>query len=220
MKASIVCISGPDGVGKSKLTDALVADLMARNARVRRVRLRFPVMLSAPLIVYARLRGYYDNSEDQAAVGPGPGVRAYHRSSVLRSLFPWTQLIDGVLMAFVKAWLPRRLGYTVICDRFLPDVLSDALTATNRPFDAEGRLERSFGAILSGMSIEVVVVDAPWDEVLRRRKQEETKAHWDRTHVTCLVMAAALGCPVVDNTGDFANSLKELQRSVSNVAQQ
>ncbi len=118
----LIVVSGLDGTGKSTHAKALVEDLRARGFRTLYRRLRFPFVLSVPLLILARLRGRsYVLREGRQAVR----VHAFGSSPFLRLLFPMTVFVDLLLVTWILVRLPMALGWTVVCDRFVADTLVD-----------------------------------------------------------------------------------------------
>jgi thymidylate kinase len=124
--AKFIYISGCDGTGKSRQADLLLSYLHSAGARSRIVWLRFPFFFSLPLLAYARLRGY---SRSETHAGVKFGYWEFHRSPFLSSLFPWAYLVDALVFATWKIYLPLLCGSTVICERFVLDMLVDLSVA-------------------------------------------------------------------------------------------
>lgn len=97
---------------------------------MRHVWLRYPKILSKPLMAYCRWVGltkywYVD--------GVRVGVHEFYHSWFVSHLYPWLQLIDLRIMAFIKLRLPCFLNHNVIVmDRFAIDTLVDVMTDTRR----------------------------------------------------------------------------------------
>ncbi len=88
--------------------------------------LRYPFFFSVPLLAYARWRGY---SWHEACGGVRHGYWAFGQSYLLRALLPWTLLVDAVLAALRRIYLPLWLGCVVVCERFVLDMLVDLAVA-------------------------------------------------------------------------------------------
>lgn len=121
-----IYITGTDGTGKSTQAQLLLSQLQSQGVRCKHVWLRFPFFLSAPLLAYARWRGYswYEETE-----GVRHGYWEFKNSTLLRALLPWTLLLDAVLAAMFKIYWPLLIGQTVVCERFVLDMLVDLAVA-------------------------------------------------------------------------------------------
>ena len=119
-----VHLAGENGAGKTTQAKALLALLRCDGLPARHVWLRFPRFFCAPLLAYARLRGY---SHRETVDGHEHGYWDFRRSWIMSVLFPWALLLDSWLAALVKIYLPLWRGYVVVCDRFVIDILADLM---------------------------------------------------------------------------------------------
>src|SRR5690606_13315753 len=97
---------------------------------VDRVWIRFPAVISFPLLVYARVRGFtrYETTD-----GIRVGAWEFHRSNFLRRVFPFAQYIDTVLLSIPVVWIPQLLGLTIVFERYAVDILVDLMVAIGDP---------------------------------------------------------------------------------------
>jgi thymidylate kinase len=123
-------LAGADGSGKTTQARALIDRLAAQGTAARYVWLRFPRLSCTPFLVYARLRGY---SRQETVDGQRYGYWDFGRSWVMRNLFPWALWVDTWLMALVRLYRPLWRGETVVCDRFVADVLVDLMLGLGEP---------------------------------------------------------------------------------------
>ncbi|MEJ5201763.1 MAG: hypothetical protein WHV66_05970, partial [Anaerolineales bacterium] len=112
--------------GKTTQANLLATYLRKQGIRVRRVWLRFPFFLSIPLLAYARLCGY---SWYQVDNNVRHGYWNFRYSWVLQHILPWTLLCDAALAAIVHIYLPMAFGTTIVCERFVLDMLVDLSVA-------------------------------------------------------------------------------------------
>jgi predicted nucleotidyltransferase len=207
--ASIISFSGPDGVGKSTLAEATTAELRRLGLPAKKVWFRWPLLLSAPLVLYARLQNLYERDDVNKRRGP----RAFSRSRWLSSIFPWAQAADCWMSTFLRARLPAALGYKVVADRCALDVLVDTLVATGKPLDQQDPVVRAFRRI-HGRGVQTVVVDAAWESVQGRRSGIGEEERWRTAEAMYVALAREWGLPVVQNEGDLAEATKEAFRYV------
>lgn len=92
--------------------------------------MRYPFLLSVPLLAYARWRGY---SWYEVADGVRHGYWDFRRSRLLRILLPWTMLLDAALAAVPRVYWPLWRGCTVVCERFVLDMLVDLAAGLGEP---------------------------------------------------------------------------------------
>jgi hypothetical protein len=99
-----------------------MARLARDGVRQRRVWLRYPFLLSVPLLAYARWRGHSWHEE----IGDVRyGYWAFDRSRLIKTVLPWTMLADATIAACRRIYWPLWRGYTIVCERFVLDMLVD-----------------------------------------------------------------------------------------------
>jgi hypothetical protein len=135
-----IYVTGCDGAGKTTQANLLQQRLEAEGVPVRRLWLRFPFFFSLPLLAYARWRGLSWHEQDG---GASHGYWDFRRSRLLRLLLPWTLLIDASLAGLFKIYLPLWRGETVVCERYILDMLVDLGVA----FDEADLARRLPGAL-------------------------------------------------------------------------
>jgi hypothetical protein len=123
-------LAGCDGTGKTTQARLLVNCLQQHGVASRRLWLRFPFCLSLPLLAYARLRGFSYYEESNVA---HHGYWDFERSRLLRSVFPWALLADTCLACLWHVFLPLWRGRTIVCERFVLDILVDLSLAFKDP---------------------------------------------------------------------------------------
>jgi thymidylate kinase len=160
-------IAGCDGTGKTTQAEILTERLRAQGVQVQRVWLRFPFCFSLPLLAYARWRGlsWYEQN-----AGVRHGYWDFRRSRLLRLLLPWTLLFDATLAGLFKIHLPMRRGKTVVCERFVLDILADLAVAFGDPALARRIPGRLYLGLLPRNS-RLFILDA--DEATLRRRRED-----------------------------------------------
>jgi hypothetical protein len=162
---SFIYITGCDGTGKSTQASLLVDALTSRGIRPRRLWLRFPFVFSIPLLAYARLRGF---SWYEQVAGVRHGYWDFHLSWLLKTIFPWLLLLDAALASIVKIYLPILFGRTIVCERFVIDMLVDLSLAT-RDRNLHKRLPgRTFKSLLP-KDTSIILLDLDVKSIRARR---------------------------------------------------
>jgi hypothetical protein len=129
-RGRFIYLAGADGTGKTTQARILVKDLQSRGIRCRHLWLRFPFFFSLPLLAYARWRGY---SWHEVYDGIRYGYWDFKSSRVMRTVFPWVFLFDATLAALVRVHLSLWQGVTIVCERFVLDMLVDLVVALDDP---------------------------------------------------------------------------------------
>jgi thymidylate kinase len=186
-------LAGADGSGKTTQARAVIGWLAQHGRTSQYVWLRFPRLLCTPFLVYARLRGY---SYQETVEGERYGYWDFGRSWAMRRLFPWALLVDTLLMALIRIYWPLLRGETVVCDRFVADVLVDLMLGIGDPCLDQRLPGRLFVGLLPRGS-RTVVIDL--DTALAIARTPALRA--DRTRGArrelYLGLAARHGWPVV-----------------------
>lgn len=117
-----IYITGCDGTGKSTHARLLRQKMAAAGIETSHLWLRFPFFFSLPLLAYARWRGYswYETSGEVRH-----GYWDFRQSRLLRLLFPWLLLFDATLATLYKIVIPQWRGKSIVCERFVLDMLVD-----------------------------------------------------------------------------------------------
>jgi hypothetical protein len=186
-------LCGCDGVGKTSHADLLAAHLAGTGRRVRRVWLRFPFLTSIPLLAYARRRGFSGFHE---AGGTRYGYWDFGGSRLMRALLPWSVLLDALLAAAFRIYIPLLLGATIVCERFVIDILADLVVA----FDAPGLVVRLPGRLYPRLippRATVFMLDLDVDTIRRRRPSLAGDARLETRLAAFRSMANDLGLQVL-----------------------
>ena len=166
-RGTFVYITGCDGTGKSTQARLMLEYYRAQGIEPEHLWLRFPFFLTLPLLVYARLRGlsWYEERD-----GVKQGYWDFRRSWLLRTLLPWVLLVDATGATIFKVFRPLRRGKTIVCERFVFDMIVDLSLALGDPdfhYKFPGRLFlrlRPKGAHCTILTLDV--------ETLRQRRSD------------------------------------------------
>jgi hypothetical protein len=129
-RARLLYLAGADGTGKSTQAAILLGRLARAGVPAQHLWLRFPFLLSGPLLAYARWRGL---SRIEERDGVRCGTWDFGRSRVLRTLLPWSLLLDAALASLWRVYRPLLCGRTLVCERFVLDMLVDLALGCGDP---------------------------------------------------------------------------------------
>lgn len=171
--ARFIYVTGCDGTGKSTQANLLLAYLEEQGIRPKHLWLRFPFFLTLPFLVYARLRGYSWYEEQD---GIRQGYWDFRHSRLLRNLLPWVLLIDATFAAIGRVYLPLWLGRTLVCERFVLDMLVDLSIALGEP-NFHSRLPGRWYLHLLPRDAAIIILDLDADTLRARRTDLRMDKH-------------------------------------------
>lgn len=123
-KTKLFCIMGVDGAGKTTHTKILMNRLDNSQMKYKYVWFRFFHYTSYIILFYCKITGLtrYENID-----GEKLGYHEFHKSKIISTLYPYFLFVDMVPAYFFKIFLPIKLGYILVCDRFIYDTLVDLM---------------------------------------------------------------------------------------------
>lgn len=129
MKNRLICIIGPDGVGKSTQADILIRYFENKGIKFRYQWLRFHHLFSLPLLALGRVLGL--SEVKTLKNGAKIGYHYFYKSKVFSGLYIILLLIDTYLFTIMKVYIPIKIfRRNIICDRFIYDTLIDLMIST------------------------------------------------------------------------------------------
>jgi len=199
-KPRFIYITGCDGTGKTTQARLIMERLRAEGVEPVHRWLRYPFLLSVPLLAYARWRGYswYEKSGDVRH-----GYWDFRRSPLLQIFLPWTLLLDALLTALIKVYLPLALGRTIVCERFVLDMLVDMSVAFG---DSElyRRLPGRLYPLLLPRRSAIAILDLDAETVRDRRKDLRIDWRLDTKLNTYRRLANTLQLPLLANSDSIS----------------
>lgn len=134
-RGSFIYITGCDGTGKTTQSALMLQKLRRQGVEPRHLWLRFPFLTSIPLLAYARWRGYSHYEEIVSEVGKSVrhGYWDFEQSWLLRAFLPWFMVVDVLIAAIRKVYIPLWQGQTIVCERFALDTAIDLSIGLSEP---------------------------------------------------------------------------------------
>jgi len=163
-----ICFTGMDGTGKTTQAKRLVETLNGKGIKCHYVWNTYQNFFMKPLIIIARLlffRGK-DAFQDYSDY-------SHTRSGILGSRFvskpyEWLVLFDYLCQTLVRIIIPRLLGKSIVCDRYLYDVVINLHLDLGYSRDKGKKLLHSLQRILPRPDM-VFVIDIPPEVGIQRK---------------------------------------------------
>jgi thymidylate kinase len=194
-----IYITGCDGTGKTTQSRLLIEQLQRQGIKVRHVWLRFPFLFSAPLLAFARWRGY-SWSEVHGQVRHG--YWDFRRSWLMRTVFPWILWLDAAIAAIWKIHIPLWFGDTIVCERFVLDMLVDLAVAYEEPLFFSRLPGKWYMNLLPGRT-HVVILDLDAETIRLRRLDLMSDHQLDRRLQTFMQLCQVGQLPVLSSRTDI-----------------
>ena len=151
MPEKLICIIGPDGVGKTSQITTLISELNNGIDKYEYRWLRFHHLISLPLLAYARLIGCSDVQILEN--GKKIGYHYFSRSVILSKLYPLTLLIDTIIFTTIKLYVPLFLqNKKIICDRFTYDTIVDLMLSLESQTILDSKIVNLFTQLIPNKS--------------------------------------------------------------------
>lgn len=133
LKGVLVCFVGIDGAGKSTLAKALVAANQENGVRCRFVYGGFTSSFTIfrPAVALAKALVFRGNDHMETSMTKGRVLR----HSRLSAAYQYLALSDYIVQTWFRIGLPLALGWNVVCDRYIYDLVASIGVLLDYPTD-------------------------------------------------------------------------------------
>jgi dTMP kinase len=120
-KGIIICFMGVDGSGKTTLAKGLEKELSRTGYKCR-----YLWWLSAEQSIVRKALRFF--ARPASNTPETPAIKSTYfpegkKPSLFVSMYQYLVLLDYTGQLFYKVWLPKKLGNTIICDRYIYDTV-------------------------------------------------------------------------------------------------
>jgi thymidylate kinase len=201
---------GPDGSGKTTHSNLISTLLKKKGRRVSNVRIRANHTISFVLIKAMQKLGLID--QDVFWYGLDKSLAAR-----LLRLWPYIEFVSIVPLVILRVCIPIKLGFTVVCERYVIDTIVSVAYLFGDPNLVGGLPERVLLGFIPKNSL-IVYLTANEDLLLMRRKDEPvTKKFINFQLLLYNVYAKKLNAISVDTSRVEKNRVQETIRSRLNL---
>jgi dTMP kinase len=192
----VIALCGIDGSGKTTQIKLLEKYLRRRDLRVKRVWFRWPAFLSYPFLALCRLLGY-TKWKTVTRSNIRYAERNFYRNRALARLWPWLFTLDALIYSFLQIKARMTLGYTILCDRFIPDIIVDIMCET-RDYQLSKRLVGRLLLSLVPKNSKLIVIDVVENIAYDRKNDIPNIDYLKERRKLYLTLAKTLRMPVIN----------------------
>jgi thymidylate kinase len=168
MKKRMVCLVGLDGSGKTAHSIALIDHLRKARIKCRCIWFGNAYFLSFPFMIVCRMLGLTTiyRIENRVTVSE----HKYYKNKAISKIWPYVQFVDVMIFVNFRVKMLLWRGFTIVCDRFVPDIIVELMTDVNDTGLYKKRIGRLMFRLMPHGSL-LVTLDVN-EETARRRKSD------------------------------------------------
>lgn len=197
----LICFSGIDGSGKTRLCKALVSELESYGVPTRYVYGRFLPVVMAPFFKISQTLALRDKDLQTHYYARRETKKHLLRDPIIFRLFVFGVLFDQMLRTLLKIYLPSILAkQVIICDRYIIDtVIMDIALSCDLDDNKVMEILRLFLRMFPRAHL-VFVVDVPPRVAYERKKEILTVEVLKELSQAYLCIGKKLGVTIIDGT--------------------
>jgi len=210
MMWNIIAICGIDGSGKTTQIELLEKHLSQSSFRVKRIWFRWVALLSYPFLALCRLLGY-TRWKTISRSNVRYAERKFYMNKALARLWPWLFTLDTFIYSILHIKARRILGYTILCDRFIPDIIVDLMCET-RDYRLPKRLAGRLLLSLIPKDSKLIIIDVSESTAYNRKYDIPSINYLKERRKLYLTLAKTLNMPVIDGEREASKVHKDILR--------
>jgi thymidylate kinase len=130
MAKVFVCFTGSDGSGKSTIASSIFDSMLSENKKTKKIYGRYRPMLTKHLTGLAKR--FFLRSDNEMVSDYDYFLDArrslVNKSPLISRLYHYAVIAEYILQITIKLTIPYRLGYSIICDRYIYDTIINDLS--------------------------------------------------------------------------------------------
>ena len=213
-KAKVICFTGMDGAGKTTLAKFLVEEMKKLGLKCNYVYGRYKPFLARPALAFGKflfLRGR-DIKEYEAYSSAKRG--AVRRHLLWTSMYQKILLFDYSLQLLTKIIIPKMLGRTVICDRYVYDTVMNDIPRADDDFEHLERLAETCFRVAPEPDL-IFLIDLPEKIAYQRKNDTPSVSYLEERREIYLDIGKKYGMIILDGNKDLAVLKKQVQKDVA-----
>jgi len=212
-KAKLICFTGMDGAGKTTLAKFLVEEMKKRGLKCNYVYGRYKPFLARPALAFGKvlfLRGRDIKEYEDYSSAKRDAVRRY---SLVTSIYQKILLFDYSLQLLTKIIIPKMLGRTVICDRYVYDTVMNDIPRVDDDFEHLKRLIEKCFRIAPEPDL-IFLIDLPEEIAYQRKDDTPSISYLEERREMYLDIGKKYGMIILDGNKDLAELKEQVQKEV------
>lgn len=214
-KIFLICFTGMDGTGKTTQAKFLVNSLEASGVRCRYVWNTYRPILTKPFLILGKalfLHGknafddysQYDNRKKKTL-----------RKGFFAKGYEYLSLIDYIAQCFWTIRLPRMFGQSIVCDRYLYDVVVNLAVELDHGNEKIDRLLKVLSTLIPKPDL-VFLLDLAEEVAYKRKTDTPSVEHLKNRRRLYTSIVNGHGFIILDGSKD----LEELQQTIQGRVQE
>lgn len=143
------------------------------------------------------------------------GHRELYKSKIVSFLYPWVLFIDILPTYFLRIFLPMRLGYSVISDRFVYDTMIDIMIDTH-DYEIHRKYIGKLFLSLVPKNARIVLLDLDESIIKERRKEMVYDTSLKERRELYHKIAREFQIPIINNDIEITKVQEELHKVLMN----
>lgn len=125
MAKVFVCFTGSDGSGKSTIASSIYDSMLRENKKTRKIYGRYRPLLTKHLAAVAKKFFLHSDNEMFSDYDRFLNTRRslLNTSSFISRIYNYVVIAEYIFQITIKLTIPYRLGYSIICDRYVYDTV-------------------------------------------------------------------------------------------------
>ncbi|MHA1711863.1 MAG: dTMP kinase [Candidatus Freyarchaeota archaeon] len=208
MTCRLIAICGIDGSGKTTQIKLLEKCLRREGLKVKYVWFRWTAFLSYPFLALCRLLGY-TKWKTISKSNVRYAERRFYMNRALARLWPWLFALDTLIYSILQIKARRILGYTILCDRFIPDIIVDLICET-KDYQLPKRLAGRLLLSLIPRDSKLILIDVAEDIAYNRKHDIPSINYLKERRKLYLTLAKTLNMPIIDGEREASKVHKDI----------
>jgi thymidylate kinase len=195
----LICLVGMDGTGKTAHARALIDHLHKAGIKSKYVWFGNAHLLDYPFMAVCRILGF---TAIHKVNGTTVSEHKYYKNKAISKIWPCLRLLDVAILASIWIKLLLWRGFTVVCDRFVPDIFVNIMV----DIDDDKLYKKLSGRALLGLMprpLLSVCLDVDAETALQRKRDVPEIGYLNRRRNAYSIVCKYLGIPILNAEGPF-----------------